>query len=241
MAQDDQRQREIVAALRGVPLFRGLAEEELAGLAARVVRKRYQRDEVIFGQGAPGNGFYIVARGHVGISRQGPQGDELLLTLAGPGEYFGELALFDGAPRSAAATALEDCRLLFLPRDAFRAFLEAHPAALWTCLEVIVRQLRRLTAVADDLALLDLRARLARCLLRLADQGALASAGSPPGDRGGAMRITQQHLANMLGATRERVNKQLQAFVAEGLIALERGHVRIVDRAGLDACGAGLP
>src|SRR5919109_1500217 len=94
MAQDDQRQREIVAALRGVTLFRG-------------------------------------------------------------------------APRSAAATALEDCRLLFLPRDAFRRFLEAHPAALWTCLEVIVGQLRRLTAVADDLALLDLRARLARCLLRL--------------------------------------------------------------------------
>jgi CRP-like cAMP-binding protein len=83
--------------------------------------------------------------------RQGPQGDGLLLTLAWPGEYFGELALFNGAPRSAAATALDDCRLLFLPRDAFRAFLQAHPAALWTCLEVIVGQLRRLTAVADDL------------------------------------------------------------------------------------------
>jgi CRP-like cAMP-binding protein len=119
--------------------------------------------------------------------RQGPQGDGLLLTLAWPGEYFGELALFNGAPRSAAATALDDCRLLFLPRDAFRAFLQAHPAALWTCLEVIVGQLRRLTAVADDLALLDLRACLARCLLRLADQGALASAGGPPGSRSTAM------------------------------------------------------
>src|SRR5438128_11075441 len=82
MAPDDQRRREIVAALRGVALFRGLTDEELAGLAARVVRKRYARDEVIFGQGEPGRGLYIVARGHVGISRQGPQGTELLLTLA---------------------------------------------------------------------------------------------------------------------------------------------------------------
>src|SRR5207248_9610951 len=124
---------------------------------------------------------------------------------------FGELAMCDQAPRSAGATALEDCVPLFLPRDAFRAFLEAHPAALWTCLEVIVGQLRRLTAVADDIALLDLRGRLARCLLRLADQGAIAGAG-PMGQerRERAARITQQHLANMLGATRERVNKQLQ-------------------------------
>jgi CRP-like cAMP-binding protein len=145
------------------------------------------------------------------------------------------LALFDQAPRSAGAMTLDDSRLLFLPRDAFRTFLEAHPAALWRCLEVIVGQLRRLTAVADDLALLDLRGRLARCLLRLADQGALASAGGPPGGRGGATRITQQHLANMLGATRERVNKQLQAFADEGTIALDRGQVRILNRAALEA------
>jgi CRP-like cAMP-binding protein len=130
MAHDDQRRRQIVEALRGVALFRGLSDAELAGLAGRMVRKRYERDEVIFWQGEPGHGLYIVARGHVGISRQGPEGEELLLTLAGPGEYFGELALFDQAPRSAGATALDDCRLLFLPRDAFRAFLEAHPAAL---------------------------------------------------------------------------------------------------------------
>ena len=78
MAHDDQRRHEIVAALRGVALFRGLPDAELAGLATRMVRKRYERDEVIFGQGEPGHGLYIVARGHVGISRQSPEGDELL-------------------------------------------------------------------------------------------------------------------------------------------------------------------
>jgi CRP/FNR family transcriptional regulator, cyclic AMP receptor protein len=238
MAHNDQRRREIVEALRGMALFRGLTDEELAGLAERVVRKRYARNEAIFCQGEPGRGLYIVARGHVGISRQGPQGTELLLTLAGPGEYFGELALFDGAPRSAGATALDDCRLLVLPRDAFRAFLEAHPSALWSCLEVIVGQLRRLTAVADDLALLDLRGRLARCLLRLAEQGAVMVAGARPAERDRVVRITQQHLANMLGATRERVNRQLQALAEEEIIALERGQVRILDRAALEEAGA---
>jgi CRP-like cAMP-binding protein len=238
MARDDQRRRAIVEGLRSVALFRGLPAAELAGLAEHMVCKRYERDDVIFWQGEPGHGLYIVARGHVGISRQGLQGEELLLTLAGPGEYFGELALFDQAPRSAGATALDDCRLLFLPRDAFRAFLEAHPAALWTCLEVMVSQLRRLTAVADDIALLDLRGRLARCLLRLAEQGAVTVAGARPAESGRGVRITQQHLANMLGATRERVNKHLQGLVEEGAITLERGQVRILDRAALEVAGA---
>ena len=177
-----------------------------------------------------------VTHGHVGISRQGPEGDALLLALCGPGEYFGELALFDEEPRSADAVALDDCHVLFLARAAFRAFLEAHPAALWTCLQVIVRQLRRLTAVADDIALLDLRARLARCLLRLADQGVVASEQAPRAGR--PVRITQQHLANMLGATRERVNRQLQALAEEEIIALERGQVRILDCVGLEEAGA---
>jgi CRP/FNR family cyclic AMP-dependent transcriptional regulator len=238
MLPQDPRTRQVVAALQDVALFRDLSEAELCTLAGQVVRRRYGRHAVIFAQGQRGDGLYLVTHGHVGISRQGPAGDELLLALCGPGEYFGELALFDAEPRSADAVALEDCHVLFLGRGAFRAFLEAHPAALWTCLQVVVRQLRRLTAVADDLALLDLRPRLARCLVRLAEQGVVAE---ERGARAGhPARITQQHLANMTGATRERVNKQLQGLAEEGLIALEHGYVRILDRARLEACGAGL-
>jgi CRP/FNR family transcriptional regulator len=239
VTHEDQRQHAIMEALRGVALFRGLPDAELTGLAAHVIRRHYECDQLIFAQGERGDGLYIVAQGHVGITRQEADGAELLLTLAGPGEYFGELALFDGAPRSAGATAMEECRLLVLPRDAFRAFLEAHPGALWTCLEVIVGLLRRLTAVADDIALLDLRGRLARCLLRLAAQGAIAVAGETAERPRTAPHITQQHLANMLGATRERVNKRLQALGEDGLIALERGQVRILDRARLEEVAAG--
>jgi hypothetical protein len=116
-----------------------------------------------------------VVQGHVSISRQGPQGDELILALCEPGEYFGELALFDQAPRSASAVALDDCAVLLLSRAVFQRFLQAHPTALWTCLGVVVAQLRRLTEVADEMALLDVRQRLARRLLL---RGAFATAGS---------------------------------------------------------------
>lgn len=236
MGGNPERTRTIVAALRAVPIFATLTEAELEALAGQVVRRRVSRNEVIFGQGDAGDGLYVVVSGHVGINRQGSDGNELLLALCEPGEYFGDLALVDGAPRSATAVAFEDCALLFLGSAAFRSVLEAHPAALWRCLQGVIGQLRRLTEVADDIALVDVRHRLAHRLLRLADQGLLEVQGNGAAAVRRPVRITQQQLADMTGATRERVNKQLQAFEAEGLIALKQGRVRIVDPAGLKAC-----
>lgn len=171
MDRDGERRRAILAALRGVSLFSGLPEADLEELARQVVRRRVARNEVVFIQGDAGNGLYVVAEGHIGIVRQSAEGDELLLALCERGEYFGELALIDGAPRSAAAMAVDDSVLFFLPRRAFRAVLDAHPAAVWRCLEVVVGQLRRLTEVADDIALVDVRQRLAHRLVGLADRG----------------------------------------------------------------------
>lgn len=224
------------ASLRAVTLFHGLSEPELAVLGQQVVERRYGRGELIFSQGEAGDGLYIVGSGHVTISRQSAEGDELILTIYEPGEYFGELALFDREPRSASATAAEVCQLLFLSRSAFRSFLESHPAALLLCLEVVVGQLRRLTDVADELALMDVRRRLARRLLRLSQQGVLEEDA-----RGhGAFHITQQQLASMLGATRESVNKHLNAFVDRGYIRLERGAIQIRNRTSLETISEGL-
>src|SRR5689334_1977139 len=114
MSETPERTRMIVAALRAVPLFAALTEVELEALAGQIVRRRVTRNEMIFGQGDAGDGLYVVVNGLVGISRQGPDGDELLLALCEPGDYFGDLALVDGAPRSASAVALENCALLFL-------------------------------------------------------------------------------------------------------------------------------
>lgn len=235
----------VTGALRDVSLFAPLPEEEVNVLSRQVVRQQYGRNELIFSQGDPGDGLYIVTRGHVSISRQNPDGDELILAIYEPGEYLGELALFDEEPRSASAITIEDCEVLFLSRVGFRSFLESHPSAIFTCLEVIVRQLRRCTDLVDEIALLDVRSRLARRLLRLAEQGMVEtgerSQESPARrERGASFRITQQQLANMLGATRESVNKHLNSFVDDGMIRLERGHIRILDPERLEACSQGL-
>jgi CRP-like cAMP-binding protein len=221
-----------------VALFRDLPEPELQTLSQQVVHKHYARNEIIFSQGDAGDGLYIVDSGHVSISRQNPDGDELIFGVYEPGEYFGELALFDTEPRSATAIAIDDCAVLFLGRSTFRSFIQAHPAALLTCLEVIVAQLRRCTDIADEIALLDVRTRLARRLLRLAQQGIVETQGGEKPDA--SFRITQQHLANMMGATRESVNKHLNSLVDEGLVRLERGHILILDMDRLEEFSAGL-
>jgi CRP-like cAMP-binding protein len=223
--------------LRNVALFRELPDEELDTLARQVVRREYARNEMIFSQGDRGDGLYVLSAGHVGISRQSPHGDELIIAVSEPGEYFGELALFDDEPRSATAIAIDDCAVLFLSRSAFRSFLEAHPWAVLTCLQFVVRQLRRCTDLVDELALLDVRSRLARRLIRLSEQGVVDSPGEAPRS---SFRITQQHLANMTGATRESVNKHLNSFVDEGIIRLERGHIHILDMDRLERCSVGL-
>lgn len=228
----------VSTALRDVALFRDLPSGELEALAHQVVQREYGRNELIFSQGDPGDGLYIVVDGHVSISRQNPDGDELIITMQEPGEFFGELALFDEEPRSASAAAVDRSTLLFLARGPFREFIQTHPAAMLTCLEVVVQQLRRCTDLVDELALLDVRSRLARRLLRLADQGVVRSDGAR--QERGSFRITQQHLANMTGATRESINKHLNSFVDEGVIRLERGYISIVDRERLEEYCEGI-
>jgi CRP/FNR family transcriptional regulator, cyclic AMP receptor protein len=226
------------AALRDVALFRDLSDQEIDVLSRHVSRRHFGRDEMIFCQGDPGDGLYIVERGHAMISRQNPDGDELIFGLCEPGEYFGDLALFDEEPRSAGATALEDSSILFLSRGAFRQFVESHPQAVLTCLAVIVARLRRCTDIADEIALLDIRSRLARRLLRLAREGVIDSEDAPA--HAGSFRITQQQLASMLGATRESVNKHLNVFVAQGIVRLERGHIHLLDVQRLENFSLGL-
>src|SRR5450759_403679 len=187
------------SVLRDVALFRGVPEDELDALARRLLVRQYTRNQLIFSHGDPGDGLYIVVKGHVSISRQNPDGDELIFGLCEPGEYFGELSLFDGEPRSATATSVDDSSIFFLPRGAFREFLTGHPGAVLKCLEVVVGQLRRCTELADEVALLDVRSRLAKRLLRLSEEQPIEGGN---GAREQGLRVTQQQLANMLGATR---------------------------------------
>ncbi len=218
------------AALDGMPLFRDLGDADLAALAATVRTRRYRRSEVIFHQGDPGDGLHIVLGGRVKISTVSESGLEAILATLRPGEFFGALALLDGAPRSATATAVETTETMILPRDRFRQLVDEEPRIRDHVLTQLAHELRRLTNHVEELHFLDIAGRLAARLARMAEEQ-----GRPGGD--GEVRldgpITQGELAAMVGSTRQSVNKLLGWLIDDGLIRLERDAIVIVDLPGL--------
>ncbi len=151
-------------------------------------------------------------------------GKELILSLLGPRAFFGELSLLDGEPRSADAVTREDSQLLILQRVQFSSFLESRPRAVGPLLAALSRRLRRTTDMVHDAILLDIPARLAGALLRLTE--ARAEAG--PDGTVRAPRLTQGELAEMVGATRESVNKWLGAYERQGLVRRGKGGVVVL-------------
>jgi CRP-like cAMP-binding protein len=198
--------------------------------SAQLQRRRYAKGEVIFLQGEPGTCLYLVAAGQVKIALTSAEGDEVELARLGPGEFFGELALLDGEPRSADAIATAPTELLLLPRADFLRLLDAQPALVRPLLTLVSRRLRQDVAVAHDVAFLEVPARLAKVLLQLAAQG-------QPNDDGIVIaRLTQTELAGMVGATRESVNKWLGCFARQGLIRHQRGEITVLQPQGLRRC-----
>jgi CRP-like cAMP-binding protein len=217
------------AALEAVPLFRDLEPDELAMLLGSVRTRRYRRGEVIFHQGDPGDALHIILSGRVKISSPSDTGVEAILATLRAGEFFGSLALLDGAPRSASATAVEATETLILPRDRFRQLVNDVPSIRDHVFAELAGELRRLTLHVEELHFLDIAGRLAARLARLAeDQGQVDGAGIRL-----AGPITQGELAAMVGSTRQSVNKLLGFFVDDGLIRMERDAIVIVDLAGL--------
>jgi len=221
----------VVAALGRCLLFAGLDERGLMSLAREMRLRRFRRGEVLFHQGDPGDALFVVTSGAVKIGLPSEEGDEAIIATVRRGEFFGELALLDGAPRSATATALEATETLVLPRSRFRELINGEPALRDALLAALTSELRRLTTHVQELHFLDITGRLAARLSRLAQTE------GRPGD-GGTIRLdaplTQSDLAAMIGATRQSVNKLLGLFVDDGLLRLERDAIVILDRDGLD-------
>jgi CRP/FNR family cyclic AMP-dependent transcriptional regulator len=221
----------LVAALSRVPLFSGLDDRALIALASTARTRRFRRGEVIFRQGDPGDGMHVIVTGRVKISSTSDDGAEAILATLPAGDFFGTLALLDGAPRSAAATALGTTETLTLPRDPFLALLDAEPAIRAALMAALAREIRRLTTQVEELHFLDIAGRLAANLARMARE-----TGVPEPD--GAYRLdgplTQGELAAMVGSTRQSVNRLLGLLVTDGLIQLERDAIVVLDIAGLD-------
>ncbi len=220
----------LIAALGGMPLFRDLDAAELTTLAGTVRTRRFARGEVIFHRGDPGDALYIVLTGRVKISSPSDTGVEAILTTLRPGEWFGALALLDGAPRSASATAVDATETLILPRDRFRQLVDEAPSIRDHVLMALAEELRRLTRHVEELHFLDIAGRLAARLIRLAEEQGIER-------DDGAVRldgpITQGEIAAMVGSTRQSVNKLLGQLVDDGLIRIERDAIVIQDLGAL--------
>jgi CRP-like cAMP-binding protein len=212
--------------LTQVPLFSGLNPGELDGLAALIRRHSYAAGEIIFHEGDAGTALYIIEKGEVKIVLGSAEGKEVVLSLFRPGDFFGELALFDGEPRSADAVAKEASHLLILERQDFRHFITEHPQVALNLLAVLSRRLRRTDQLVADAAFLDVRARLGKLLLDLAQTRGQAG---PQGSVVIASQLTQSDLADMVRATRESINKCLRLYAEEGLVRHDRRRLTLLD------------
>ncbi len=207
--------------LRNHFLFRELSEAEMTALLAYAHVARFSANERIFLKGSPGTGMMAVLKGSVRIAVPGLDGREIVLTVIGEGDIVGEIALLDGKERTADATAVSDCEMLVIERRSFLPFLEQHPQVATRLLVALCARLRRTTEQVEDLALLNLPERLAKKLLSLATaQGER----TPEGIRIAA-RLTQGELGNMLGTSRESINKQLARWQREGILEFAQGGV----------------
>jgi CRP-like cAMP-binding protein len=214
-----------VELLARCPLFAHGSRAMLESLAATLRRRRFRRGEVIMHQGDPGDSLHIVAAGAVKILLPSAEGEEAIIATLRPGDYFGELALLDGAPRSATAAALEASDTLVLPRSVFMELLDTLPGLRDALFAGLAHELRRLTGHVEELHFLDLAGRLAMRLTRLARET------SP--DAHGEIRLgwpyTQSDLAAMIGGTRQSVNRLLSELVEDGLIRIEPDALVISD------------
>lgn len=211
-------------------LFESLDEETTRALRAAMVEVRMRRGEVLFNEGEPGDRVYVIADGKIKLGHTAPDGRETLIAVLGPGEMLGELSLFDPGPRAATATAIAPSRLLELRHDDLMVFLRTRPDLSAQLLQGLARCLRKTNAALADLVFSDVPGRVAKALLDLA-----ARFGVPTDDGIRVVHdLTQEELAQLVGASRETVNKALAEFGNRGWIRLEGRAVLIIDKARLE-------
>jgi CRP/FNR family transcriptional regulator, cyclic AMP receptor protein len=210
-------------------LFSGLSAEERAAIAAQARIRTFNAGETVFNLGSPGDYMMALLNGTIRISVPSPDGKELMLTLIQPGEVFGELAVLDGKERSADAIAENECTLAMLYRHDVLAFFQRNPSAWPKLVEVLCQRLRRTDQVFAEVALLQLPVRLAKMMLRL-----LESRGNSAPAKGGKIGFSQRELANMVGGTRESVNRCLRNWQRSGIVQISDGSILVMKQDALE-------
>ena len=211
--------------VRKAPLFAALDDEAAQTLMGQMSHSRMERGDILFHEGDQGERLYVITEGKIKLGRTSTDGRENLLAILGPGEMFGELSLFDPGPRTATATAVAETQLIGLGHESLRGFLQSRPDVATTLLAALARRLRRTNENLADLVFTDVPGRVAKALLDLSDRF-----GRPVED--GVLvahDLTQEELAQLVGASRETVNKALADFATRGWLRLEARAVLLLD------------
>ena len=213
------------AVVRRAPLFSALDDAEASSLRESMVLVKVSKGNTLFKEGDDGNRLYVVLEGKLKLGITSKDGRENLLSILGPGEMFGELSLFDPGPRTATATAVTDARLLSLAHDQVIGWVSEHPKVSLQLLGRLAQRLRRSNEVLADLVFSDVPGRVAKAIMDL-------------GERFGVKKVdglyvnhdlTQEELAQLVGASRETVNKALADFAGRGWVRLEPRSVVVLD------------
>jgi CRP-like cAMP-binding protein len=213
------------------PLFGRLEPDQLERLVTYMRVAHYPRRTVLFRKGDPGNNMMVVLHGRVKVCTHSEDGKELVLNLFSPGEVFGEIALLDGADRTADAVTLDACDLLVLERRDFLPFLRGHPDACMRLMAVLCQKLRQTSVLLEEALFLEGPSRLAKRLVHLAE-----AFGKPVADGVRIdLQLSQQQLGNMVGMSRESMNKHLRQWREEDLIRVQEGYYVITDLEALQA------
>jgi CRP-like cAMP-binding protein len=214
------------AALSQIALFAALSEAEIQVLAQRAVERRFAPDEILFWEGEPCAGVFLIIQGSVKIFRTSPSGRELMLAIEMAPSSVAELPLFDGGPYPASVRAVDSVVSLFINKNDFQAVCRQYPDVALKVLAVVGHRLRHLVGLVESMTFGSVTQRLARLLLE-SSKGVGAETFDLP--------LTHQELASRLGTVREVVSRNLARFRAEGLIRIQGRQVQIVNRAGLEA------
>jgi len=221
----------LIDQIAGIPLFQGLPRKQHEDLSMIVVDQVFRRGQLIFSEGDEGNGFYVLISGRVKVSKISPEGKEQILHFFGPGEPFGEVAVFAGKNFPANAETLAESRVFFFPRLAFIDLIGKNPALALNMMAVLSSRLRRLTNLVEDLSLKEVPGRLAAYLLLLSEKNKRAMKVE--------LEVSKNQLASLLGTIPETLSRILARMTREKLINLDGKKVDIVNRKALEELASG--
>jgi len=211
--------------IKQIPIFKTLSDSDLNDLVSSLRLKSLKQGQTLFWKGDEGTALYIVKKGTIKIVLPSTEGDEIIVTMFSEGDFFGEMALLDGEPRSADAVAIEPSEVFILSRNNFLSFLQSNVNAIKSTLSLLSKRLRRTDDMLENTCFLNISARLVKKLIELAESHGRTKGSEVLID----LSLTQKELGDMIGATRESVNKELKALRKQGLIITEESKIQILD------------